>query len=448
MAIAATVEWEVRTTATAGNVNGGGYKPGASGTDFSQQNAAQYNLTLVTTAGADAVLLSASAAADMVGNTVRIVSGTNFTVGWYEIISVVVGTSITLDRNCTTAAGSAGVVNIGGAMSLASTLDDDFFEALEPGNTVHIKSGTYTLGEAVSMAKDGTSLLPINIVGYDAARNDNPTGSGRPLFAVGANAMLFGDYVFPNYLRFTTTAASGVDLRNATGRFLHANNSSGTAGRIAFRLADRALLMSSEAQSVNGVGIAYVGVTSQYIKIFGNYIHDCGQVGVDLVSGADGSLVAFNIIDTCAIGIEIEAGTDNSYVVNNTLYNGTTGISNLNTVADNILAMNNIISTFTTGLSAPQNTKSNTYQYNTIHNCTTPRTNVDVGLGDDTLDPAFTDAPNGNFAVGANMKAVAFPGAFSGGLSTGYLDIGAVQRQEPAGGGPVSQLHVKFQPNY
>ncbi len=33
------------------------------------------------------------------------------------------------------------------------------------------------------------------------------------------------------------------------------------------------------------------------------------------------------------------------------------------------------------------------------------------------------------------MKAGAVPGGFPGALSTGYLDQGAVQRQEPAGGG-------------
>jgi hypothetical protein len=71
-----------------------------------------WNLTSVTTAGADAILLNANADADMVGHTATIVSGTNFIVGQYEVISVVAGVSITLDRTCTTAAGSSGVVNI------------------------------------------------------------------------------------------------------------------------------------------------------------------------------------------------------------------------------------------------------------------------------------------------------------------------------------------------
>lgn len=39
-----------------------------------------------------------------------------------------------------------------------------------------------------------------------------------------------------------------------------------------------------------------------------------------------------------------------------------------------------------------------------------------------------------NFNVGTNLKALGFPGAFQNGDTTGYTDIGAVQRQEAGGG--------------
>ena len=51
----------------------------------------------------------------MKDNIINITGGTNFTTGHYQIISVVVGVSVTVDRNCTTAAGAAGTANIGGA---------------------------------------------------------------------------------------------------------------------------------------------------------------------------------------------------------------------------------------------------------------------------------------------------------------------------------------------
>ena len=446
MAIAATVEWEVRTTATAGNVNGGGYKPGASGTDFSQQDAAQYNLTAVTTAGADAVLLHASAAADMVGNIAHITSGTNFTVGWYEITAVTVGVSITLDRACATAAGAAGVVNIGGAMSLVSTLDDDFFEALEPGNKVHVKLGTYAIGETLAVAKSGTSALPIQIIGYNAARNDTSTGANRPTFAMAALTCDFGGVYDIKNIIFTTTESGGIRffagsiVRNCKG-----TNSSATVDRYALRCAQSNVRMLNN-ECISNVGYALGGSASS--RLIGNYCHDSAY-GIHMASQASCE-VAFNIIDTCTTGLYAGGFADQLVLLNNTFYSGTTGINLPATTSSNCTIMNNIISGFTTGITAAAAIGSNVYDFNNFFNNTTNRNaNVPVGANDIALDPGFVDAPNGDFRVGANMKAVAFPGAFPGGLSTSYLDIGAVQRIEPASvGGPVSQHHVKFQPNY
>ena len=196
-AINATMVWETR--ATGAQTNGGGYKPGASGSDFSQQDAAQYALTGVTTAAADAICLSASAAADMVGNTCYIVSGTNFTTGWYEIISVSVGVSFTVDRNCTSAAGSAGVINIGGAFKFGGALDNDFTEAVVAGNTSHIKNGSYTLAENISQTSVGTKDAPITWIGYNATRNDACNGDNRPFFTCADYTFTFAGYsIFKN----------------------------------------------------------------------------------------------------------------------------------------------------------------------------------------------------------------------------------------------------------
>ena len=437
MALAATIEWEVRTTGTASNVNGGGYKPGSSGSDFSQQNAAQYDLTGVTTAAADAILLSASAAADMVGNIAHINSGTNFTVGWYEIISVVVGTSITLDRTCTTAAGSAGAVKIGGALNFGA-LDDALFETMEPGNTVHIKSGTYTMS-AISLVKDGTAALPINIRGYNTSRNDNPAFGSQPTLAFAGNASTFGDYFDVRNITVTTTAASG--LASGTGSILHnckSTNSSATAGRYALAgttALDGIRIIRCEGVSTNGYAAAMAGSNSGN-SVIGCYLHD-SDVGVFTNTG-DANIISFNIIDTCATGISLGSISNHNVFENNTLYGAATpagtGILLAATTGINNTFMNNIIYGFTTGVNSNTAVGNNFYNYNNIFNCTTPRTNVTAGPNDTALDPQFTDAPNGNFTVGANMKAIGFPGAFPGGLTTGYLDIGAVQRVEPTGG--------------
>ena len=68
-------------------------------------------------------------------------------------------------------------------------------------------------------------------------------------------------------------------------------------------------------------------------------------------------------------------------------------------------------------------------------NNTSNMVNVSTGTNSLFVDPGFTDAPNGDFSIGENLKEKAFPGTFPGGLTTGHLDMGAVQREETGGGG-------------
>jgi hypothetical protein len=52
-----------------------------------------------------------------------------------------------------------------------------------------------------------------------------------------------------------------------------------------------------------------------------------------------------------------------------------------------------------------------------------------------TANKVWTILKGNNFAIGTNLKAAGYPGVFPGALTTGYTDIGAVQRQEVASGG-------------
>jgi len=213
-AISANTVWQVRTDGA--DTNGGGFVTGASGTDFTDQAAAQYALTGVTTAGADAILLDANAAANMVGNIANIVSGTNFTAGSYEIISVVAGVSITLDRTCTSGAGALGVVNIGGSKLTLADVDDDMIG----GNICYIKAGTYTVTSTWSLTLN--TNLPINFIGFNTTRTFNNTDSTRPLITTATNSTVLitgnaaQNVIFKN-LEFTTTAGTKVAaLANVT----------------------------------------------------------------------------------------------------------------------------------------------------------------------------------------------------------------------------------------
>lgn len=186
MALSSGIVWEVRTGGSANN--GGGYKTGASGTDFTQQNSAQYALTGCTSSGAGAVILTASAAADMVGNVARVVSGSNFTAGWYEITSVSVGVSITVDANCTIGAGASGVINIGGALAAIGNVGSaSANQGMVAGNLMCVKAGTYSLSATDTIACSGTVTSPIRIVGYNSVRPTLTTAGDGYLGRTGAN---------------------------------------------------------------------------------------------------------------------------------------------------------------------------------------------------------------------------------------------------------------------
>ncbi len=512
MAITATAVWEIRSTATAGNTNGGFFKTGATGTDFSQQNAAQYALTGIATSGAGAVFNTALAAADMVGNGCYIVSGTNFTVGWYEITSVSVGVSVTVDRACCTGVGASGVINIGGAMSLGSTLDDELFEAFVGGNTVYVKNGTYTIGESISVASvSSTAIVPVNLIGYDATRGDDPRGSTRPLFACAANTLVFGQFWIVRGIQCTITTAGGLTM--GTGGALNyckVINTSPTGGRSAVSPVSECTLLGCEFVSLAGQAVT----TALGLSLSGCYIHD-SATGVLTGTGTGRFSIVNCIFETIRdVGVDFALTSTGAIIESSTFYGveaKSPGLAiRLGASTANVRLYNNIFYGWATGVGQTgSQLKANYGAYNCFFNNTANASLYTLDSTDITLDPEFVGAsqingstattsgsvltqPGGdfssvtdnvdivrvvsgtgvttgryiitshtsdtitvssalgtssagnvvwvitvghNFQVGANMKAAGYPGAFSGSESTGYLDIGGVQRQEPGGGG-------------
>lgn len=176
-ALSSAIQWEIRSVGSPNN--GGGFKLGASGTDYSQQTSPQYALTSIATAGTGATFLTASAAANMVGNVAHVVSGTNFTTGFFEIISVSVGVSVTCDANVCTGVGASGVINIGGALDVPGTIGTNSAnQGAVAGNTIWIKAdGTYSrTTNTDTMSTSGTLILPIVISGYKTTRGDGYLG--------------------------------------------------------------------------------------------------------------------------------------------------------------------------------------------------------------------------------------------------------------------------------
>ncbi|MFH1354364.1 MAG: hypothetical protein ABIH36_03690, partial [bacterium] len=343
--------------------------------------------------------------------------------GWYEITAYTDTNTVTLDRAPDGGVGgvSSGVGEVGGARAVPT---DAFFEALTAGNTVYLKVGTYTLTENVNIANDGTYALPITVKGYNTARGDNPTGDSRPTIAANAYDWTFDNYWTIRNLILTTTDLFGfyVGLSNIIENCKSTNNSP-TANRSAFLLSSNSKLINSEGVSTNGDAVSL----STYNGVIGSYLHD-SNIGISSTHRVN--KILFNIINTNTTGI---SAINTSYnrghsIVDNTIYNSTTGITLTTTQLSSF--MNNIIDSNTTGASATSEYKSNWWDYNNWSNNGADVSNVTKGDNALALDPGFTDAPNGIFTIASSLAAKAFPGLFPGALTTGYLDTGAVQRQE------------------
>jgi len=438
-AIHADTIWEVRQTATANNVNGCGFNPSNAtpGTDYSRQAAAEYTGNDLASADGDAagcVITSAShnfVDADE-GNIIHITeAGTGFTVGWYEIVTTS-GNAATLDRACgADGALTGGVWALGGACSLASTLDHDFFNQLVAGNTVYVlyeaDHATITLGEAVTDSTDGTSTDAISLIGYATNRTKTNNDATRETIATtGANAFTLGNFVNIRNLIFTPTSATGVKT-GTNSSIVNCKSTNAGGNYMAFSVGNFSVIVNSEASSTSGTAFGFLG----YGTLMGSYAHD-SNIGVLLNGG--GNVVIDSVIDTCTTGISY-ATYSYSKIINNTIYAGTTCVSG--TTGGGTVMLNNILSECATGATSTNLQEDTISDYNNYYSCATAdRVNWPTGPNDIDADPGFTDAANADFRVGANMKAVGIPSQIPGASANcdAYVDLGAVQRVEPAGG--------------
>lgn len=482
--------------------------------DYSQATAAIINgVADFAAVGASTTLTSATAGFTpvMVGNLFhQTTTGTGGfgIVGWYEIATYVNATTVTLDRTPNSGTASVDTTGyIGGALSLNSTLDDDFFEIVLANNCIFIKAGSYILGEAITISSaPGTGTARIKIFGYTSIRGDSSTGNNRPLIACGALTIVMNQHWQIENIIFTGTPStlltSGIANYVKNCKFL---NTSTTAARVAMTPSQAGSYFYNEFVSQNGIAINSASFQS---GIIGNYIHD-SDIGIQM--GSNSMPFLFNILINCkTAGISVTSSDPREYIVGNTIYGAEAtplgiGIRSTASTAGSLYMYNNIIYGFATGLSiATVKQDSVVENYNNIYNCTTARTNIDTGVNSLALDPQFvgvtqitgstattagsvltesggdfstvtdnvdyvrvvsgTGVTTGiylitshtgttlttnnslgtssagnvvyvvytgsNCAIGTNLAGTGFPGAFNGGDATGYLDIGAVQRQE------------------
>ena len=460
MALAAGIIWEVRTTGNA--QNGGAFNPAGSGVDYSQQNAAQYALTGVTSGGAGNTVLTASAAADMVGNTIQVISGTNFTTGFFEITSVSVGVSITCSTNnagasISTGIGASGVMNIGGA--LTTMLQPDVIA----GNQVYVKAtATYTITATQTFSVAGTAGNPITFIGYTTIRGDNGQVTVQRSSGNTTQFSITGSFQrFINFIGDGNSAGTQTGWAvNATQTFLYncqAKNFTSQGFNLGNSGSANVTIVNCRCTGGTSAATAGFNITTLASQRLLFCIADTNACpGFRVATTSAGSVMMFHCISA-----------NNTNSADGFICNNVAGMTMINCVsysnagngllldsattatAGNLVAVYNSVfygnGVFGINSNATNYNASGSFQlpmnYNAFGgNSSGDRQNVPTGANDVSLsgDP-FTNGASLDFSTnntagqGAALRAAGFPGVLQVG-GTGYLDIGTLQHQDSGGG--------------
>lgn len=446
MALNAAIVFEVRTTGS--DTNGGGFKTGASGTDWSQQTSAQYSVTDGVTAGTTTITsATASFGTDVVGNLIYVQGGTgSVAADWYEITARTNATTITVDRSTGLTAGTGVTLKIGGALLTIQKALDLMTVA---GHTTYIKSGTYSISAALTTTNfPASNYATINrVVGYNTTRGDLGSG-GRPVIqttaAVNGLTSTKDGLGLENLDFFgNTTGTKGISIGgsyhcyayNCLFRNFTSNGADITAGTA----------RQCESKNNGGTGII-LAVSSGSAQAQFCYVHDNTSYGISIGVGccavscisSTNSYGFYSNYGACLYGCVAYNNTNAGFYAQTYAMHG---------IITNCIFVNN--GTYGINLSGTTAVRDDMrLAYNAYYNNTSgARNNGNAGIGDVTLTGSpFTNAASGDFSLnntagaGAACRAAGFPGAYPAGLTTGYLDIGAAQHQDSGGGGGAATL--------
>lgn len=409
-ALPATGVYELRTTATSGNVNGCGFSSARGGTDYTLQNAAQLTNTDGTAAGTTTFTsLGSTFTSQMVGNYLHITASTGLTVGWYEITTFTDANNVVLDR--TPGTGTATTFYVGGACSLNSTLDDDLFETGIAGNIFYLKNGTFSLGETVTIAAAGATTNHIKMTGYNSTRTDAPLGSTQPKISATTTTFSFGVQWTVSNITFTGTAAPVVQSANSDKYYYNKFvNSSTTADRAALELSggDPIEVVQCEAIAYNGAATQYGGGGNTII--INSYLHD-SKYGHNHTGASAQYFMGNLVVDNYNTGYRSSnAAKITDIVRNNTFYGAENKLGVCSSWANGAIRQhifNNIFYGCTTGLSYGSTTNSAFGDYNTFSNNTANTANWNAGPHDQTgTSPGFTSVAQITFTNGTTSGSV------------------------------------------
>lgn len=325
--------------------------------------------------------------------------------------------------------------------------------ALRAGDTVQFNNtpATRTTTTFFTARNAGDSTTGrINIIGKTGVRPvlEN-TGS-----AVGLTMASVAGYYISN-LEIKTAGGAGTGIQNVGSTIIDNVKISGAGGTGIVVSGQGVHVLSSEITGVGGAGIT--SAANYQGAFIGNYIHGVGANAIEISGNSPCVVIANNVITgNTGKGI-LWSGAPTSQatyfaVINNTVYgNGDSGLEIADADAVVILYNNifqengNAANEYNVEWTAGNAERVALHKYNLFYhsNCQGSGTGgpscvsgLTVNSTESSSDALFTNAGSSDFTLQSTSpaKATAYPGVFLGG-NTGYLDMGALQRQEPSGSG-------------
>lgn len=216
-----------------------------------------------------------------------------------------------------------------------------------------------------------------------------------------------------------------------------------------------------------GTAISITGANTALLLISGNTLYGSERkdgTGVSIATGALNVKLVNNTISGFATGITHATANTSNFSLNNNFFNNTTDRTNWATGTGDIALTPGFTSVTTVSGTAGSVSGSVLTDAGANFSNVVPGTDLlyvvsgtgatvtptslsiasvtattittTVAIGGSGTNISYFVRTGQNFAVGANLKAVGMPAAFSGSSTTAYTDIGAVQRKEPVSTDP------------
>lgn len=468
MALNPSQQWWIRISGN--ELNGGGFDDTVTSPGVNRANSDTAHVTFngggvtATTAGVGATITITghTVSADDVGNTLRIASGTNFTAGYYTIVSVNTGANTwTLDRNCTSGAGSALVGRMGGAHAGFINYSNGgggsapaLATPLIPGNVINVRGTSatpsapdYLQTSYYNFPSGDETDGPIRVRGYNGRpalySTDSlmfinvlywvfesiaivPDAAGTfPTFGVIAtgsgDGLAFYDCYF-DQAGFDVTLVTGINIAIDCA-FVNTGSTSSGSNPVITTFNSPTLFHGCVFLDLRGVCVSIAGALGTFVNTI---VARCAASPAIDVASSDAhltpSFVGCSFVGNTGDAVELSsAGAVVATSFRNCIFsdNGGWGINaSVGTLAQND-RRRKIVS-----------------DYNAYYNNSSGDLNgLSAGPNDVTLtgDP-FTNAAGDDFSLnntagaGAACRSAAQPGAFPApAATTSYLDLGAAQ---------------------